>query len=70
MQGWVLASRRQEVETILRPWWKEVLGGSWHAGGLGVVQVLQEHEAGPQLWMELALEHGGEEEEEEKVVVH
>lgn len=31
---------------------------------------MQEHEAGPQLWMELALEHGGEEEEEEKVVVH
>lgn len=50
------------METILRPWGKKVLGGSWHAGALVVVQVLQEREAGPQLHPELALEHGREEE--------
>lgn len=64
MQRWVLACLCLEVETILRPWGKKVLGGSWHAGELVVVQVLQEREAGPQLHPELALEHGGEEEEE------
>lgn len=68
MQRWVVTFLRLGVETILRAWWEKVFGGSWHARGLVVVQVLREREAGPQLWMELARACGGEE-EEEKVVV-